>query len=135
MFNSLTINNNFYTITDDIGYQFIEITESEKLVEFCNELLNMRLKDEVYTQVYRYNRNMKRLLSIYNNGKGKEKFKEKELSLYFKLQDEFSDIIDLRYNIYDNKINTENKFFIVNTLDKIIKVNRSIIEDINSILI
>ncbi len=135
MFNSFTINNNFYTITDDIGYQFIEITESEKLVEFCNELLKMRLKDEVYTQVYKYNRNMKRLLSIYNNGKGKEKFKEKELSLYFKLQDEFSDIIDLRYNIYDNKINTENKFFIVNTLDKIIKVNRSIIEDINSILI
>ena len=71
MFNSFTINNNFYTITDDIGYQFIEITESEKLVEFCNELLKMRLKDEVYTQVYRYNRNMKRLLSIYNNGKGK----------------------------------------------------------------
>lgn len=135
MFNSFTINNNFYTITDDIGYQFIEITESEKIVEFCNELLKMRLKDEVYTQVYKYNRNMKRLLSIYNNGKGKEKFKEKEMSLYFKLQDEFSDIIDLRYNIYDNKINTENKFFIVNTLDKIIKVNRSIIEDINSILI
>lgn len=109
--------------------------ETENILGYIDRLKHINMDIEVKKKVNKYENKMKKLLKIYDNGNGKEKFKQKEMKLYFMLQDEFSDIIDLRYDISNNEIKTNNKNIIVNVLDKIIEQQRSMIEDINNVIV
>lgn len=124
------------SINDNITkYVFSDLkSESEKLIYLIKILINIEMSTDLKNKIKEYYDNMIRLLKSYDNGNGKEEFNKHDMKLYFMLQDEFSDIIDLRYDIYNNKIQTDNKNMIINTLDEIIKLQRDIIEDINSVV-
>ncbi len=93
------------------------------------------MNTEIIKRISEYENEIEELLKIYDNGKNNSIFKDNNLELYFKMQQQFSNIIDLRYDISENKIETINREAIIDILDMIIKMNRNIIEDINDILI
>lgn len=103
--------------------------------EKIEELNKIQLSHEIRNKIENYTDKIDILLAVYNKGKNKWIFKEDDCKLYFHIQDEFSDIIDLRYDISENKIKTKNKHIIISLLDEIIELQRDIIEDINSVVI
>lgn len=101
------------------------------ILENTNKLLPLLKDSNIVNNVNNYYNNMLYLLKIYDNGKGKILFVNNYMELYFKLYDEFSDIIDLRYKITnDNK----NKY-LVYYFDTIISLHRDILEDLNTIVV
>ena len=125
------------SINDNITkYVFNNLqSDSEKLIYLIKILINIEMSTDLKNKIKEYYDNMINILKSYDNGKSKDKFTKNDMELYFMIQDEFSDIIDLRYDIYNNKIQTNNKNIIVNTLDEIIELQRYIIEDINSVVV
>ena len=99
------------------------------------ELNKIKMASKIRTKIESYIDKMDILLAVYNNGKNKWIFQEDNYELYCHIQSEFSDIIDLRYDISGGKIKTKNKHIIISLLDEIIELQRDIIEDINSVII
>lgn len=97
----------------------------ETLIEIsnCNEIKN-KLKE--------YFKEMNKLLQVYNNGSNYDKFKENNFSLYSAIQTQLAKIVDLKYDIIDNIIQTDNKKIILNKINNIIEEHKNIIEDINA---
>ncbi len=117
-------------------YIYIEnANETESIEEYIGILKHLHMNTEIIKRISEYENEIEELLKIYDNGKNNSIFKDNNLELYFKMQQQFSNIIDLRYDISENKIETINREAIIDILDMIIKMNRNIIEDINDILI
>lgn len=123
----------YYTNIDT--YTALIKTEQETILECIDKLKNMDMNTDLKIKINEYSKNMNTLLQIYNNGKNNSIFKENNFSLYSDMQHQLALIIDMKYDIIEDIIKTQNNKQIINKLDIIISEHKKIINDINKTVI